>query len=528
MKRTDFIKLSGFGFSSLLLTNKRGFAAEKKPNIVFIFSDDHAVNSISAYSGKLNKTPNIDRIAKQGALFKANYCANSVCAPSRAAILTGKHSHLNGVMANQTDFDGSQQTFPKLLQKAGYTTGIVGKWHLRTDPTGFDEWMILPGQGQYYGPDYITADGKKKFKGYCVEKTTDLSLEFIEKQKDSEKPFLLMCQYKAPHRNFMPGPKYLNMYDDVEIPEPPTLLDDYEGRATPAGNHKMGIAEHMKLDADLKVGGMESKGLKSKLERMTPEQLEKWNAAYEPKNKKFLEAKLEGKALVKWKYQRYIKDYLRCVAAVDDNVGRITDYLEKNGLSDNTIVIYSSDQGFYLGEHGWFDKRWMYEESFRMPLMMKWPGHIKPGTVIDKLTQNIDFGPTFLDAAGIKVPDDMQGESFLPLLNPKNKKEWRKSLYYHYYMHKGHGVAKHYGVKTKQYKLMHFYVTDEWELFDLKNDPREMKSEYDNPEYANIKKMMHEELARLRELYKVPIDTSTGRGNNKKKKDKNKKEKDKK
>ncbi|OVE75896.1 sulfatase [bacterium E08(2017)] len=480
-------------------------SADEKPNIVFVFSDDHACHAISSYGSIINKTPNIDRIAQEGAIFRNNFCGNSICAPSRATILTGKHSHLNGQLTNRDKFDGSQLTFPKLLQKAGYTTGIFGKWHLKSDPTGFDEWMVYPGQGDYYSPEYLTPEGRKRIDGYSVEVTTDLVLDFIKKQKNG-KPFMVMCQYKAPHRNWMPGPKYLNMYDDVTIPEPETLFDDYRGRATPASEHKLGIDEHMTLYYDLKVDGQAGRYqdvMDKKLERLLPEQRQAWDKAYGPKNKKFVKSNLSGKELVRWKHQRYVKDYLRCVAAVDDNLGRILDYLKESGLDNNTIVIYSSDQGFYLGEHGWYDKRWMYEESFRMPLVIRWPGKIKPGTKIEKLTQNIDFAPSLLDAAGLKVPEDMQGKSLLPLFN-EDETKWRDSLYYHYYEHRAHGVAEHYGVRTASHKLIHFPRSNEWELFDLDSDPQEIKSIYGDPQHKELQKTLKAELYRLRDTYNVP------------------------
>lgn len=479
-------------------------ADNSRPNILFIFSDDHAIKTISAYGDnpltKHAPTPNIDRIANEGALFENNFCANSICAPSRACVLTGKHSHMNGQLKNvQKAFDGSQQTFPKLFQQAGYQTAIFGKWHLVSEPTGFDKWMIYPGQGHYYNPDFLTADGKKKIEGYSVEVVTDLILDWLQKNQNSSEPFMLMCQYKAPHRWWMPGPKYLNKFDEVTFPEPDSLFDDYTGRTSSAAKHKMGIDQHMN-ERDLK--------LTKKAARLTPAQQQTWDAAYGPKNQTFREATLSGKELVKWKYQRYVKDYLRCVAAVDDNIGRLLDFLEESGLDQNTIVIYSSDQGFYLGEHGWFDKRWMYEESLRMPLVMRWPGAIKPGTRISALTQNIDFAPTLLDAAKIAVPADIQGESMAPLFNG-DRSQWRESIYYHYYGSDGHGVPGHYGARNDRYKLIHFYKTDEWELFDLQKDPREMESQYNNPEYKGIRERMHKELDRLRADYK----NNFGKGN---------------
>ena len=475
------------------------FAVEQptKPNILFIFSDDHACHAISAYGSKVNRTPNIDRIAGEGALFGANFCANSICSPSRASVLTGKHSHLNGVTRWQK-FNGSQTTFPKLLQQAGYGTGIFGKWHLKSEPTGFSEWMVYPGQGHYYNPDYRTAKGPKRIEGYSVDVTTDLSIEFMERQKADGKPFLVMCQYKAPHRTWMPAPRFHDLFKGQAIPEPATLFDDYAGRASPAAKHRMGM-EHLILPYDLKVP---YKGKKVfDVGRMTPEQQAMWEAAYGEENADFLENEPTGRELIQWKYQRYIKDYLKCVAAVDDNIGRLLAFLDEEGLADNTLVIYSSDQGFYLGDHGWFDKRWMYEESFRMPLVMRWPGRIKPGTRVDELTQNIDFGPTFLEVAGAEVAGEMQGRSLLPLLVGEPV-VWRDALYYHYYDHGGeHQVARHYGIRTKQYKLIHYYTTDEWELFDLEKDPQEMQSVYDDPDYAELREKLHGDLRDLKKFY---------------------------
>ena len=476
-----------------------------KPNVIFIFSDDHATQAISAYGSKINRTPNIDRIAREGALFEANFCTNSICGPSRASILTGKHSHKNGFKRNGNRFDPGQMTFPKLLQKVGYRTAVFGKWHLGTNPTGFDQWMVYPGQGSYYKPDYITPEGKKIIPGYSVEVTTDLALDFLSKQK-KDKPFLLMCQYKAPHRNWMPGPKYLTKYDDVSIPEPETLFDDYSKRASVLGKHKMGIDAHMSFFYDLKVEGHEDKRyakfMNSFLGRMSKEQRHAWDAAYGPKNEAFLKAGLEGKELVRWKYQRYVKDYLRCVAAVDDGIGRILKSLDKLGLSENSIVIYASDQGFYLGEHGWYDKRWIYEESLKMPLVMRWPGKITPGTKIKKLTQNIDFAPFFLEAAGAEVPQEIQGRSLMPLFkNPDT--DWREAIYYHYYEAGGHGVPAHYGIRDERYKLVHFPRTDEWNLVDLKEDPLEMQSVHDKPAYKKTLADMRAKLSGLQNKYGV-------------------------
>ncbi|WP_233200388.1 sulfatase [Blastopirellula marina] len=468
-------------------------AAADQPNILFIMSDDHAYNALSCYGSKINKTPNLDRIANEGMRFDNCMVTNSICGPCRAVILTGKYSHLNGFIDNRSRFNGKQTTYPKLLKKAGYQTAVVGKWHLVSDPTGFDYWEVLQGQGPYYNPTMLSNTGNHKYTGYTTDIITDLALNWLKESRDPNKPFLLVYQHKAPHRNWMPGPKYLNMYDDETIPEPGTLFDDYEGRATPASEQEMTIARHMN-DVDLKLA--EPRGL-------TKEQLAAWNAAYGPKNEAFKKADLKGDELVRWKYQRYIKDYLRCVASVDDNVGRVLDYLDESGLAENTIVVYTSDQSFYLGEHGWYDKRWMYEESFRTPLMIRWPKKVKAGSTNDALVMNLDFAETFLNAAGVAIPDEMQGRSFLPMLEGKPMPDWRKSVYYHYYEYpQPHRVAPHYGVRNGRYKLIHFYNTDEWELFDLEKDPNEMKSVYDDSEYAEIKNEMQAELKKLRKQYK--------------------------
>ncbi|UCD29761.1 MAG: sulfatase [Planctomycetota bacterium] len=482
------------------LTNTTAAGAEQdtpssqRPNILFIFTDDHASHAISAYGSMINKTPHIDRLADEGMRFDNCFCTNSICAPSRAVIQTGKHSHLNGVEDNGKVFDGSQQTFPKLLQKAGYQTAIIGKWHLKSEPTGFDYWEVLPGQGNYYNPDFKTPNGKVRYTGYCTDITTDLALKWLKENRDKTKPFMLMCQHKAPHRAWQPGPKHLTMYDDVMIPEPPTLFDDYQGRGTAAKNQEMTIANHMDLARDLKVGPQG---------RLNREQLKKWQAAYGPKNEAFRKANLTGEDLVRWKYQRYIKDYLRCIASVDDNTGRLLDYLDEMGLAKNTVVIYSSDQGFYLGDHGWFDKRFMYEESLRMPLLVRWPGVTKSGSVDEHLVQNLDFAETFLDIAGVKIPSDMQGVSLVPLMKGQSPKDWRKSIYYHYWEFPAvHSVNRHYGVRTDRYKLMYFYELKEWELYDLKKDPDELTSVYDDPAYADKVKELKAELYRLQKYYK--------------------------
>ena len=479
----------------------------KRPNVLFIFTDDHAFQAMSCYGSKINRTPNLDRIAEGGMKFNRCFCTNSICGPSRAVILTGKHSHLNGFEQNGDRFDGSQQTFPKLLQKHGYQTAIVGKWHLGTEPTGFDYHEVLPGQGHYYNPDLIKMGERTRYTGYVTEIITDRALDWLRNGRDGEKPFMLMYQHKAPHREWEPGPDYLTMYDDVTIPEPESLFDDYEGRTSAAHQQDMTIVDTMHA-FDLKLESRPNR------RRMNDEQWAKWQAAYGPKNEAFREANLTGKDLVRWKYQRYIKDYLRCVAAVDDQVGRVLDYLDESGLAENTIVIYSSDQGFYLGEHGWFDKRFMYEESYRMPLLARWPGVTEPGSVNDDLVSNLDFAETFLDIGGVQIPDDMQGRSLVPLLEGETPADWRDALYYHYYEFNPdrrtvHAVRRHNGVRTDRYKLIHFYNVGEWELFDLERDPQEMKSVYDDPAYAEIAAGLKTKLAELTDRYQVPDDSGS-------------------
>jgi arylsulfatase A-like enzyme len=471
----------------------------KQPNIVFIFSDDHAYQAISAYKHplKLLETPNIDRIATGGMRFDRCLVPNSICGPSRATVLTGKYSHANGFYNNtNSKFDGSQVTFPKLLQKAGYQTAIVGKWHLVSNPTGFDYWHILPGQGAYYNPAMNDNGKQVKHTGYVTDLITDFSLDWL-KNRDKTKPFVLMCQHKAPHREWEPALRHLGHDKDRKYPEPDTLFDDYAGRGVAEQKQDMTIAKTMtQRDLKLVTPG-----------NLTPEQKKEWDAYYEPRNKAFQEMKLEGKDLVRWKYNRYMHDYLGCIKAVDESVGKVLDYLDKEGLAENTIVVYSSDQGFYLGEHGWFDKRWIFEESLRTPLLVKWPGVAKAGAVNNNLVSNLDFAETFLDAAGVPVPAEMQGRSLTPLLKGSTPADWRKSFYYHYYEYPGpHAVRRHYGVVTEQYKLVHFYDSPGayWELFDNKTDPKELTSVYGKAEYATVQKDLEAELARLRKELKVP------------------------
>jgi len=502
--RREFLKVMGVGTASVALAGCTSLAgpaakAKKRPNIIYIMADDHASHAISCYGSKINKTPNLDRIAKEGMRFDNCFCTNSICAPCRAVVLTGKHSHINGVIDNGKRFDGSQQTFPKLLQKAGYQTAMVGKWHLKTDPTGFDYWNVLPGQGNYYNPVMIEMGQRKKYTGYVTDIITDHCLNWL-RQRDPDRPFCLMYHHKAPHRNWKPGPKHLTMYDDVKIPEPATLFDDYKTKSAAAREQEMTVERHLN-ENDLKL---------TRPNGLNEEQLAAWNKAYEPKNKAFREANLTGKDLVRWKYQRYIKDYLRCIASVDDNVGRLLDYLDKEGLADNTVVVYTSDQGFYLGDHGWFDKRFMYEESLRMPLLVRFPGRVKPGSVNKDIVQNLDFAPTFLDIAGVEIPSDMQGRSFRSILEGKTPADWRQSIYYHYYEYPAvHSVKRHYGIRTQRYKLIHFYHDiDAWELYDMEKDPEELNNLYDDPAYAGVVKKLKAELARLQKHYGDSIELS--------------------
>ncbi|MCA9244913.1 MAG: sulfatase [Phycisphaerales bacterium] len=496
-------------------------ASDPRPNIVFIFSDDHAAHAIGAYGGLLasvNPTPNIDKLGQQGMLFSNCFCANSICGPSRASIITGKHAHANGFGQNENQFDQGQPTFPKMLQKAGYTTAMIGKWHLGSDPQGFDYWKILPGQGVYYNPDFVSPSGEERIEGHCTELITDMALEWLKNGRDKSKPFLLMCQHKAPHRNWMPQLKYLSLYNDTRIPEPDTLFDDYADNAIPARIQEMEIDRHMTLvydlfalppDQDPTPNLATDKSGVANLERMTPVQRKAWDDGFAKDNAAFAVAQLTGMDLVRWKYQRYMKNYLRCVRGVDDCVGELMKAIDEEGLADNTVVIYSSDQGFYLGDYGWYDKRWMYDVSMRMPLIVKWPGVTKPGSTCDLLTQNIDFAETFLDIAGLKPNADMQGVSLVPLLKGQKPADWRDALYYHYLEFPSvHMVARHYGIRTNRYKLIHFYEFGEWEFYDLQRDPEERLNQYNNPDYADTITGLKGRLEDLRKVYKDASDVS--------------------
>ena len=498
--RRDFLKAISTGAACLAVPgcinnsgaifSKRSF--RKRPNIIFIMTDDHASHALSCYGSKINQTPNLDRLAREGMLFENCFCTNSICAPSRAAILTGKYSHINGVIDNVAAFDGSRQTFPKLLQKAGYQTALIGKWHLKSEPTGFDYWNILPGQGVYYNPDFIEMGKHRKHEGYVTDIITDLCLDWL-KNRQGNKPFCLMYHHKAPHRHWEPGPEHLTMYEGIDIPEPKTLFDDYRTRTEAAKSYTCTISDEI-VAKDTKL---------IPPEHLNEEQMRKWNAAYEPRKAEFEKAKQNEQTLIRWKYQCYIKDYLRCIASVDDNVGRMLNYLDESALADNTIVVYTSDQGFFLGDHGWFDKRLMYEQSLRMPFLVRYPEQIKPGSVCEKIVLNIDFAPTFLNFAGAAVPADMQGRSLRPILEGSTPEDWRRSMYYHYYEYPAWCFARrHYGVRTDRYKLIHFYYDiDTWELYDLKKDPDELNNIYGDARYADIVAELKSELRRLQKQY---------------------------
>ncbi|NLR62808.1 sulfatase [Chitinophaga varians] len=466
----------------LALVSQTGFSQQqpqKQPNIIFIFSDDHAYQAISAYGSKLAQTPNIDRIARQGVLFRNALVTNSICGPSRATLLTGKYSHINGYTLNEKKFNVGQQLFPKLLQQNGYQTAWIGKWHLGNLPEGFDFWRILNNQGQYYNPDFIGPRDTARVEGYVTNLITQFSVDWLN-HRDTSKPFFLVVGEKATHREWLPDIQDLGAYDDKTFPLPATFRDTYKNRIA-AQNQDMTIDKTMRLKEDLKVHVNYEKGIYG---RFTPAQKEAFKAYYEGKvSKEFDEKKLSGDALVEWKYQRYLKDYLSTARSLDRNIGELLDYLDKNGLAENTVVIYASDQGFYMGEHGWFDKRFMYEESLRTPFIIKYPGVTKPGTTVNQLMLNIDWAPTILQMAGVPVPADIQGTSFLPLLeqNP-NKAAWRKAAYYHYYeFPEPHHVYPHFGVRTEQYTLVRFYgAGDSWELYDLKKDPQQVNNIYGN------------------------------------------------
>lgn len=499
---------------------KTSTSIQEKPNIIFIMSDDHAYQAISAYSDHLIQTPNIDRIGKEGIVFTNASVTNSICAPSRATILTGKHTHINGKVDNLMPFDTTQVTFPQLFQKAGYETAMFGKLHFGNNPKGVDDFMILPGQGNYINPDFISQKGDTTILGYATDIITDLTLNWLKKKRNPEKPFMLMYLHKAPHRPWWPTPEKFKEFYGKEFPLPASLFDDYSNRGSAAKTAEMNLLTHMKYVYDTKVwpetiANMDGvtpevpdlvNAFTNIYNRATDEQKAQYKPFLDAISKDFEEnwPTMSSEEKMIWKYQRYMQDYLACISSVDDNVGRLLNYMDESDLSENTMVIYTSDQGFYLGEHGWFDKRFIYDESFKTPLLVRWPNKINPGITSDEMVQNLDFAQTFLEAAQIEVPKDMQGESLIPLLT-SNEKDWtRDAVYYHYYEYPAeHQVMRHYGIVTIDYKLAHFYYdVDEWELYDRKKDPQEMNNVYHDPAYADVAKELHKKLEELRVQYK--------------------------
>lgn len=529
---------------------QKAAAATQRPNIVYIMCDDHAFQCISAYGSPISKlapTPNIDRIAERGMRFDRAFVENSLSTPSRACLMTGLYSNQNGQRQLGEGIDTTRTFFTEQLQQAGYQTAVVGKWHMGCDPKGFDYYHIYNDQGQYYNPQYRGTDTDGKYiveEGYSTDLTTDHALSFIE-HRDTSKPFCLLLHHKAPHRNWLANTKYFGMYDNVTFPMPETFYDDYETRGSAVRTQKMSVTKDMRWEQDFKVPEMLDTAnadswdsylsLMNEVNRMNPEQRIAWGKYYFPRNRRLLEARLTGKELDEWKYQNYIRDYMSVIKSVDESVGRVLDYLDSHGLTDNTIIVYTSDQGFYMGEHGWFDKRFMYEESLRTPLLIAYPGHIQPGTVCNKLVQNIDYAPTFLDLAGISKPKELPGRSLTPIFKAGDKvKGWRNSIYYHYYDYPTyHMVRKHDGVRTDRYKLIHFYgaggldavkenkyqrqpgtrehgcmtyltslgyfepkdsAVNYNELYDLQADPHELNNLYGKPGYEKITKQLQKQL----------------------------------
>ncbi len=512
-----------FWYLALLLSASLSSCTKKEavgpPNIIFIMSDDHAYQAISSYSDRLIQTPNIDRIATEGMLFTNACVTNSICAPSRAVILSGKHSHLNGKIDNIFPFDTSQITFPQLLQQSGYQTAMFGKLHFGNNPKGFDQFKILPGQGWYYNPEFITKfDGRDTIEGYTTDIITDMSVDWLKKERKADQPFLLMYLHKAPHREWLPAKRHYTEYLNKQFPEPETLFDNYEGRGRAARESEMNLLTHMNWAGDSKIPPevMDELGIaetahwdkgayERTVGRLTHKQRDEWDEAYGPMIDKFKHdyPNMSNTDLMKWRYQRYMQDYLGSIAAVDEGVGEVLDYLDESGLAENTIVVYTSDQGFYLGEHGWFDKRFIYNESFKTPLLVRWPEVIEPGSVNTQMVQNLDFANTFLDVAGISAPQDMQGVSLRPLFEG-NTTEFRDAVYYHYYEYPSvHMVKRHYGIVTEEFKLVHFYYDiDEWELYDRHNDPHELTNVFHDPTYASVVTELKEQLVEMRIEYK--------------------------
>ncbi|WP_324025526.1 sulfatase [Maribacter sp. BPC-D8] len=509
-------------FFLLPISGEAQKSKNKKPNIIFIMSDDHAYQAISAYDDKLLNTPNIDRLAKEGMLFTNASVTNSICAPSRATILTGKHTHINGKVDNYFPFDTTQVTFPQIFKENGYKTAMFGKLHFGNNPKGVDEFMILPGQGHYINPDFIVTNGDTITKqGYVTDIITDVSLDWLKKEAADDEPFMMMYLHKAPHRPWWPRPDKFKEFTKKTFPEPETLFDDYSNRGSAAKTAEMNLLTHMMYSHDSKIrpetlAKMEGKVLPVVEEfpnsfygpynRATAEQKALYDPVLDSINDFFYDnwPKMTDTEKMKWKYQRYMQDYLGSISSVDDNVGRLLDYLDESGLAENTIVIYTSDQGFYLGEHGWFDKRFIYDESFKTPLLVRWPNVVKPGSVENEMVQNLDFAQTMLEAVGITPPSDMQGESLIPLLKGEKDKWTRDAVYYQYYEYPSvHMVKRHYGIVNKEFKLVHFYYdVDEWELYDRLNDPNEMNNVYHDPAYAATVKKLTADLVEMRKYYK--------------------------
>ncbi|MGB0935949.1 MAG: sulfatase family protein [Colwellia sp.] len=532
------IFLASCSFDEKSVAVKQEIKKQQPPNIIFIMSDDHSERAISAYGSQIIETPNIDRIANEGAMFKNSFVGNSICGPSRAIMLTGKHSHINGFTDNHSFFDGNQPTYPQMLQKAGYQTAVVGKWHLFSNPVGFDYWEILRGQGHYYSPEFITnkpndititkqikseggevisVEHENTYHGaYATIKTGDLALNFLEK-RDTSKPFAMIYNHKAPHRNWMPNVDDLGVINTSNLKVPDNFFDNYENRPAAAKQeleiNDMYLSYDLKLEEAEYVGDLDdlSKGWGKEwyalYGRMTKAQQAKWDKYYQALNKEYQAVKGDEKALLIWKYRRYMHDYLSSIHAMDKDIGRILDYLDKHDLAQNTIVVYTSDQGFYIGEHGWFDKRFMYEESMRTPFVIRYPEKIKPNQVVSDMVQNIDYAPTLLDYAGINIPKDIQGLSLKPLLTQQAPIK-REALYYHYYegIEKEHKVAKQEGIRTETHKLIHFkdVGVDHFELFDIENDPSEMHNLYGKIEVADIQAKLHAKLVTIKKQYKAP------------------------
>jgi len=523
VSRRDFLKVMGSTSALTLMGCGIGKPkVQKKPNILFIMSDDHAYQAISAYDDKLIQTPNIDRLANEGMKFTNACVTNSICAPSRATILTGKHCHLHGKIDNMFPFDDTQTTFPQIFQENGYTTAMYGKLHFGNNPKGVDDFMILPGQGNYINPDFITRDGRIRKDGYVSDVITDLTIEWLDNKRDKSKPFMMMYLHKAPHRPWWPRADKMAEFVEKTFPEPETLFDDYKNRGRAPKEAEMNLLRHMKYGHDSKIYPELQKEMKPKPEvppfiwggvdgfsgcfdRATDEQKKLYRPTLEKINNDFKKnwPTMNDEEKMRWKYQRYMQDYLGCISSVDDNIGRVLNYLDESGLAENTIVIYTSDQGFYLGEHGWFDKRFIYDQSFKTPLLVRWPKNTKAGGVCNEMVQNLDFAQTFLEIADIEAPKDMQGESLVSLLQSKTDNWTREAVYYHYYEYPAvHMVKRHYGIVTTEYKLTHYYYdVDEWELIDRKKDPRELNNVYDDPAYASIVKDLTKKLVEMRKKY---------------------------